>query len=163
MNKVFFIVLIVVAVAFALVLASGSSNNQASAPADEGNYSPPAWSSAIGSLIGSFSPSLKLSPSSFRVQPGKEQQVSVPAGSQDFRRATFEVTPCNSSSPPAHATPATIAYKSFANEGSDLKLDSQTWQGTKKKPCVGAIIVLQHGGTLTLGCSGSQTCTMTLE
>ncbi|HTU01021.1 MAG TPA: hypothetical protein VMG58_04360, partial [Candidatus Sulfotelmatobacter sp.] len=112
MTKVVVVVLIVVAVAFVIVLAVGGSNNRANPPADEGNYSPPAWSSAIGSLIGSFSPGLKLSPSSFQVQGGKQRQVSVPAASQNFRRARFQVTPCNSSSPPAHATPASIAYKS---------------------------------------------------
>ncbi|HEY6292460.1 MAG TPA: hypothetical protein VI455_12995 [Terriglobia bacterium] len=163
MNKAVFIVLIVVAVAFAIVLGLGASNNQGSPPADQGNYSPPSWSSAIGSLLGSFSPGFKLSPSSFQIQGGSIQQISVPAASQSFRRATFQVTPCNRSNPPAQATLASITYKSVGNEGSDLKLDNQTWAGTKKNPCTGSLIILEHGGTLTLSCSPSQTCTITLQ
>ena len=163
MTRAFFIVLIILALVFAVILILGEQKNRSqTAPEDPGGrkdfaseFEPPQWADNLGRLIAPFSPRLELEPRAF-VVGSTPVVIKVPQSGQKFRRATFRVAPPTCQS-------ARISYSSNEGEGRDLQLDQQFWRGSRKEPCSGSLIILQGGGTLTLACTPAQICKITLE
>ena len=169
--KVFFVLLVLVAVAFFLTMRVGAKRHEQRLPdGDDQRTSyvesnpPPSW---IASLIGPLSPKLELPRKTFQfgtadlgpMTPGLV--VEVPEGKPQFRNATLHViTGCRAATDCSNVV---IRYQSKNGEGHDLKLDKQAWRPSKDKPDQASFVVLQHGGTVQMSCPQTPRCTAELR
>ena len=182
--KLFFVLLVVVAVAFFWTMWMGAGRNDSQKlPASDNkqkednerttyaqNNPPPAW---IGNLIGPFSPKLSMPQREFHITAaGLVVEVpGVPAGKPQFRNASLQVTslclpPVKEPEGDHYCPNVAISYESKDEEGKNLKLNSQGWKPTHDHPNQASLVILSKGGTIRMRCSppiGSLSCTATAE
>lgn len=158
-TKIVIIVLILVAVIFAIFVATGAfssepkskSSNQA---AKDFTKNPPAWTKAIKRFIGSRQPKLTLKRGRYTSSTTEE----VPPDEENpFRTATFHLI----------SGSATINYEDRTDEAEDMELDEQKFNlpnfDNEKDIRRGSIVALKKGGTLTITCEGTSGCTIDVE
>ena len=163
--KLFFALLVLVAVVFFFTIRMGSRRNDSqSLPESEDERTsyaqknpPPAW---IGNLIGPLSPKLSLPQKEFHFT-ATDLVVDVPAAGPRFRNASLQVT--SGCMAPTSCSNVVILYQIKDGEGQDLKLDTQSWKPSADKPSQASLVILQSGGTIRMRCLQAPACTVKLQ
>jgi hypothetical protein len=153
-TKIVIVVLILIAVVFALFVTKGALSDDPPKPKGKAEekraakeYKAPDWSGTIGGLFSSMQPALDLgrdrfSAGEFEVESDEERP---------FRVATFRLVRGS----------VNIDYEDQTEEAEDLDLDDQEFtlpDDEAREPREGSIVALKRGGTLTISCNGTDPC-----
>jgi hypothetical protein len=166
-TKVFFVLLVLIVVAFVAIEIVGIGNNKVTQPATAGTAnstsSTPQVSCndhpalcAMSSMLDPFSPKLQLAQQTFTLTTAAPQmKIAVPPDSKNnFRKATFKFEQGNNC--------ATVHYTSSDEASSNLH--DQTWPSDKSSTRPGSLVILQSGGVLQFQLVGSASpCELVLQ
>ena len=146
-TKIFFVLLIVLFIAFVAIEVVGVRKNSEKPPAASGGSSGPQLSCAdhaalcgLNSMLDPFSPKLNLSQRTFALTSASPQiRIQVPPDAKNnFRMAAFKF--------PQNTKCASVHY--LSSDEMDSKLHDQTWPQDKDGSGTGNLVILKSGGVL---------------
>jgi len=177
--KIFFIVLIVLIIAFVAIEVVGVGKNSSETAADYKGGGDPVINCpgnkyqifcSMNSMLDRFSPKLQLKQKTFTVTKTTQTlSVTVPADDKNsFRNATFKFNQGNNCATVEYISPATCSNSppscnsDLSKLSNDCRLKYQTWP-TCKDGVKGKLIVVKSGGTLDIKLTGQAPCTVALQ
>lgn len=159
-TKIVIIVLVLVAVIFAIFVATGAFSSEpkrknSNEAARDFRKNPPAWTKTIKSFIGSRQPKINLKQNSYT----SDAEEKIPPDNQNpFRTAKFKL----------RTGVALIRYvdntEDIPEDMEDLKdQDFRLPDFENEDPRAGSIVALKGGGTFTFRCDKNAPCRVDVE